>query len=297
MQWASFSFDHIRYAALFDCVVQRVARTTAQWLGVGFVHGVLNTDNMSLLGLTIDYGPFQFVDYYDPDLVSNGSDDERRYRLSRQPEVVEANLRYLLAAMSTIMSSDERSQASASLKRFAAVYRAERTSTLLRKLGLETVVGAEDDDDVELVESLLRIVSDARSDFTATFRQLSEIPLEQLSNMSAVDVEVSRWAVDELVGRGEFQDWIVRYVRRCRRSNVADGRRLHAMRSNNPRYVLRNWMAENAIRSAENGDFSPLRTLARILERPFTYQPEAERLGYADRPPSWAANITVTCSS
>lgn len=284
-----------RYSMLFGRILRRVARTTALWLGVGFVHGVLNTDNMSLLGLTIDYGPFQFVDHYDPDIVSNGSDDERRYRLSRQPEVVEANLRYLLAAMSTIMSPDERSEASALLKQFGAIYRTERTSTLMRKLGVVTV--DVDDVDTDLVESLLHIMSDVRSDFTATFRHLSNIPMEQLAKI-AVGVETSRWwTVDQLAGHVEFVDWVSTYESRCRRENVNDAARLSVMQSNNPRYILRNWMAEDAIRAAENGDFTRLKKLAKILERPFTYQLDAERLGYADRPPSWSANITVTCSS
>lgn len=285
-----------RYAAFFSAVLQRNARMTALWHGVGFVHGVLNTDNMSILGLTIDYGPFRFVDHYDPDLVSNGSDDEGRYRLSRQPRVVEENLAYLLTALSTIMSRDELSEASSSLRQFADTYRVERTLVFMKKIGLVNV--RIDDGDEELVNSLLEMMSDQRTDFTATFSQMSELSIKRLALIAcSTSAEGPHWAVQQLAEHRDFKHWINKYRDRLSRSNVSDCQRRKIMRRTNPRYVLRNWMAQDAIQEAENGDFTRLRTLHSILGDPFTYQWEAEYLGYADRPPAWAYNITLTCSS
>ena len=158
--------------------MRRVAVTTALWQSIGFAHGVLNTDNVSILGLTIDYGPFRFADEFDENMTPNFSDDERRYSYGQQPAVMEENLRHLLTALSRLMTAEEHRDAKNALKSYKAVYRQQYMRAFRRKIGLSTDVSVDSDD--ILISQLLSIMSDQKADFTATFRQLSDISLHAL---------------------------------------------------------------------------------------------------------------------
>ena len=176
-----------RYARFFEAVMKRVAVTTAMWQSIGFVHGVLNTDNVSILGLTIDYGPFQFADEFDENMTPNFSDDEHRYRYSQQPAVMEENLRHLLTALSNLMTSEEYTDAENALRSYKAVYWREYVRAFRPKIGLSTESNA--DDDEIMITQLLSIMSDQKADFTASFRQLSDISLQALIKLKSKHVE------------------------------------------------------------------------------------------------------------
>jgi len=286
---------HSRYARFFEAVVKRVAVTTALWQSVGFAHGVLNTDNVSILGLTIDYGPFRFADEFDENMIPNSSDDDGRYSYSRQPTVMEENLHHLLTALSCLMTSEEYRDAENALKSYKAVYLQEYMQAFRRKIGLSSVEIA--DEDETLITQLLAIMSDQKADFTATFRQLSDILLHALLKVKHKNMKHLPWALQQLARHSSFNSWLVQYAQRLKQANVSDSERRSVMQWTNPRYVLRNWMAQQAINRAETNDFSMIHSLQTILRRPFKEQTAAELMGYSSRPPLWSRNISVSCSS
>jgi len=286
---------HNRYARFFEAVVRRVAVTTALWQSVGFAHGVLNTDNVSVLGLTIDYGPFRFADEFDKNMTPNSSDDERRYSYNRQPAVMEENLSHLLAALSNLMTFQEYRDAENALKTFRVVYQQEYMQAFQRKLGLSSVQLANEDE--TLISQLLSIMADQKADFTATFRQLSDISLHALLKMKSKNVKNLPWALQQLAQHSSYSSWLVRYAKRLKQTGVSDSERRSVMQRANPHYVLRNWMAQQAINAAETNDFSIIHLLQTILTKPFEEQSAAELMGYSSRPPLWFRNITVSCSS
>jgi len=275
--------------------VRRVAVTTALWQSVGFAHGVLNTDNISILGLTIDYGPFRFADEFDENMVPNSSDDERRYSYSQQPSVMEENLRHLLSALSTIMTSEEYREAESALESYKAVYWQEYMLAFRRKIGLRGVQIT--DDDETLISDLLSIMSDQKADFTATFWQLSDISLRALLKVKSKNTKRLPWALQQLDQHDRFSSWLVRYAQRLKLAGVSDSERRSVIQRANPHYVLRNWMAQQAIDRAETNDFSLIHLLQSVLRRPFEEHTVAELMGYSSRPPLWSRNITVSCSS
>ena len=283
-----------RYADFFAAVVKRVAMVTALWQSVGFAHGVLNSDNVNILGLTIDYGPFRFADEFDENLVPNSSDDESRYSYGRQAAVMEENLHYLLAALSRIMTQEEYRAAENALRNYKTVYWQEYIRAFRCKVGL---LGAEMTDDEMLILDLLSMMADQRADFTATFRQLSDISLNALLKATSKNSERLPWALKHLARHSGFSYWLASYAERVKQANVSESERRSLMQRTNPHYVLRNWMAQQAIDRAEADDFSVIRSLQSILRRPFEKQSVAELMGYSSRPPSWSRNITVSCSS
>ncbi|KAM4544216.1 protein adenylyltransferase SelO-like [Fundulus diaphanus] len=282
--------DPDRYLAFYSTVVSETARLVARWMSVGFAHGVCNTDNFSLLSVTIDYGPFGFVDSYDPGFVPNSSDDEGRYRMGAQAEAGFFNLERLLVALGPVLTHGQRRQAKIILKGYLDIYQRRIRRLFGAKLGL---LGEEEEDD-QLVALLLEMMEDTRSDFTMTFRQLSEASSDQLRSRNLTEM----WALEDLSSHRLFSDWLVVYLQRLSRPQSEDDlRRQQRMKRVNPRYVLRNWMAESAIRKAERGDFSEVELLHRVLTAPFVTQDSAEEAGYAARPPLWAKGLKVSCSS
>jgi len=275
--------------------VKRVASTTALWQSVGFVHGVLNTDNVSILGLTIDYGPFRFADEFDEDMVPNVSDDERHYSYCRQPAVMQENLSHLLTALSRLMTSDEYRDAERVLRSFMTVYQQEYMHAFRRKIGLSGAKIAGEDEG--LISQLLSFMDNQHADFTATFRQLSDIPLHALMKAKNKNVKYLPWALQQLVQHPHFSSWLAQYTQRLNHAGVSDLERRLVMQHANPQYVLRNWMAQQAIARAENNDFSTISSLLAVLRRPFEEQSAAELMGYSSRPPLWSRNITISCSS
>ncbi len=272
---------HDPYAALLERVAQRTAELMADWQSVGFCHGVMNTDNMSILGLTIDYGPFGFLDAFDPGHICNHSDTQGRYAWARQPQVAFWNLHALGHALKGLIGAEgARHEA---LQSFPARFATAMLGRFAAKLGLE----APEADDAGLIDDLLRLMAAARADFTLTFRRLSTFDSSPGASNDAVR--------DLFVDRAAFDAWAARHAERLRRDASSDAERALRMRRVNPKYVLRNHLAEAAIRAAEDGDFSATERLRAVLQCPFDEQPDAA--AYADFPPAWAESIEVSCSS
>jgi len=164
-----------------------------------------------------------------------------------------------------------------------------------RKLGLSSVQLANEDE--TLISQLLSIMADQKADFTATFRQLSDISLHALLKMKSKNVKNLPWALQQLAQHSSYSSWLVRYAKRLKQTGVSDSERRSVMQRANPHYVLRNWMAQQAINAAETNDFSIIHLLQTILTKPFEEQSAAELMGYSSRPPLWFRNITVSCSS
>ncbi|KAF7664649.1 hypothetical protein LDENG_00170480 [Lucifuga dentata] len=285
------SDDPDKYLVFYSTVVNETAHLVARWMSVGFAHGVCNTDNFSLLSITIDYGPFGFMESYNPNFVPNTSDDEGRYSIGAQANVGLFNLDKLLEALSPLLTLKQQQGAKHILKGYVDIYQMRFHQLFKAKLGL---VGMEEDD-VYLIAFLLKMMEETHSDFTMTFRQLSEASTEQLHNRDFTQM----WALEELSSHKLFSDWLSMYLLRLssKQQNETDLDRQHRMKSVNPRYVLRNWMAESAIRKAEMNDFSEVEVLHHILSFPFVTQETAEEAGYAARSPLWAKRLKVSCSS
>ncbi|XP_076617941.1 protein nucleotidyltransferase YdiU-like [Chaetodon auriga] len=284
------SDDPDKYLVFYSTVVNETAHLIAQWTSVGFAHGVCNTDNFSLLSITIDYGPFGFMEAYNPGFVPNTSDDEGRYSVGAQASVGLFNLEKLSAALSPVLSNKQQKEAKIILKGYSDIYQMRIHQLFKAKLGLL----GEEEDDGYLIAFLLKMMEDTQSDFTMTFRQLSEVSAQQLHNNNFTQM----WALEDLSSHQLFSDWLSMYLLRLsRQPNDSDLDRQDRMKNVNPRYVLRNWMADSAIRRAEMNDFSEVELLLHILSFPFVTQETAEEAGYAARPPLWAKRLKVSCSS
>uniref|UniRef100_A0A8C4HTV2 Selenoprotein O n=1 Tax=Dicentrarchus labrax TaxID=13489 RepID=A0A8C4HTV2_DICLA len=269
-----FRIGSLEILVFYSTVVNETAHLIAQWMSVGFAHGVCNTDNFSLLSITIDYGPFGFMESYNPNFVPNTSDDEGRYSVGAQASIGLFNLEKLLMALSPVLSEKQQKEAKMILKGYVDIYQMRIHQLFKAKLGLL----GEEEEDGYLIAFLLKMMEDTQSDFTMTFRQLSEVSARQLHNSDFTQM----WALEDLSSHKLFSDWLSMYLLRL---NV------------NPRYVLRNWMAESAIGKAEMNDFSEVELLHHILSFPFVTQETAEEAGYAARPPVWAKRLKVSCSS
>lgn len=369
------------YLGFFKEVVRRTAKLVAMWQCVGFCHGVLNTDNMSILGLTIDYGPFGFLDYYDPNHVCNASDDHGRYRFEAQPEICKWNLGKLAEAIKDVLPL-ERSMAA-----LEEIYDVEFQQHYMEKMHLKLgLLNKQLPEDGDLVKSLLDTMYQTGADFTNCFRCLSRISVQNSScgddsDESILDYLISQCQTLEekkrtskpYLGAREFQmfmmllqnspglmeqlgaggvmiekekerrekfarlealtheakeaqdrkmwqDWIGQYRLRLQADILdeqdqekAKKERVEVMKSNNPRYILRNYMAQNAISAAENGDYSEVQRVLKILENPYSDNIEldlkskreaetveascsaTEHFNYYDRkPPSWAIDLRIT---
>ncbi|XP_037002214.2 protein adenylyltransferase SelO-like isoform X2 [Artibeus jamaicensis] len=265
-----------RYVRFFSIVVSKTAQLIALWMSVGFAHGVCNTDNFSLLSITIDYGPFGFMEAYNPDFVPNTSDDERRYKIGNQANIGMFNLNKLLQAINPLLDPGQK-------QLFRELFKA--------KLGLLGETKGDDD----LIALLLHLMEETEADFTMTFRQLSEITQSQLQELS---IPQQFWALKMISKHKLFPVWVSQYLLRLKSNmNDSDSKRRERMTTANPRYVLKNWMAESAVQKAESNDFSEVRLLQQVLRRPFQKHPAAERAGYSSPTPSWARDLRVSCSS
>ena len=257
------------YTGWFGEVVKRTAEMIAQWQAVGFAHGVMNTDNMSILGLTIDYGPYGFLDAYDPQFVCNHSDEQGRYSFINQPMIAHWNLRALALALSDLISTDQLLRKLTSYEQiFATKYR-----TLMRaKLGLVREEGEDD----RLIGQLLTLMARAQADYTLSFRNLTGNDKDWLALFG-----------DE---NDQAKDWLVRYRERTQSEGSAQ------MDQVNPRFVLRNWVAETAIRAVEDSnDIATLDRIFRILQSPFEQHDGDE--AFAAPPPPDMCHLEVSCSS
>uniref|UniRef100_A0A3Q3BSH3 Selenoprotein O n=2 Tax=Kryptolebias marmoratus TaxID=37003 RepID=A0A3Q3BSH3_KRYMA len=384
-----------RNVAFFREVMYRTARLVAQWQCVGFCHGVLNTDNMSVLGLTLDYGPYGFMDRFDPDFICNASDNSGRYSYQAQPTICRWNLVKLAEALAPELPPD---RAEAVMDEYQDLFNRFYLENMRKKLGLLT---KEEPEDEILITELLQTMHNTGADFTNTFRSLSQVScpteeeaegheelkkttdlvLEQCASLDELKAankptmdlrelsmllsmaqsnpalfqmisdrvtiarqldklsklkELMETSQEELKTRQaeEWSSWLTRYRKRLARElegqsdvQATQEERVRVMDSTNPRVVLRNYIAQNAIEAAENSDFSEVQRVLKVLQKPFSSQPglelpawvgghgtasQAERdegeeqqheasasaarnpVPYNSRPPAWAQEICVT---
>ena len=283
--------EHL-YAEWFAQVCERNARMVAGWMRVGFVHGVLNTDNLSILGLTIDYGPYGWIDNFDPDWTPNTTDAERRrYRFGQQPAIIYWNLGRLAQALSPLFT--DHAPLHAGLQRFVTAYnRAERSNTAA-KLGLSECR----DDDLQRMTRLHELMQQAEVDMTIWFRSLVDMDL------SAPDVAHFDDAFYSNDLRREYaeslQAWLADYADRVNADALSVEERCGLMCGTNPRYVLRNYLAQQAIDRAERGDESGIAELLDVMRHPYEDQPGRE--AFAAKRPDWARSKAgcsmLSCSS
>lgn len=284
-------------ARWFGEVCDRTATMIAHWMRVGFVHGVMNTDNMSILGLTIDYGPYGWIDNYDPDWTPNTTDrDRRRYRFGSQPMVAFWNLSRLAAALAPLFADSAPLQEG--LDHFARVWPQHERATCAAKLGLR----AADDADLALWQEMLVLMRDAEVDMTLWYRGLSSLDLvpDTLPQPSLLPLEAAFYDRDKRdAAAPALRDWLARYAARTRRDAREPAERRAAMDAANPRYVLRNFLAQEAIDRATAGDPSGVADLLEVMRRPYQDQPGRE--AFAARRPDWARNRAgcsmLSCSS
>jgi len=274
------------YLALLSEVTKRTARMIAHWQAVGFMHGVMNTDNMSILGVTLDYGPFGFMEAFDVDHICNHTDQGGRYSYANQVPVGHWNCYALANALLPLIGDTEAAQAA--LEVYVDAYGDKFDELLRAKLGLATAR----DDDRALFDHMFKLMQENHVDFTLFFRRLGGLRLDVADLTSeAADAPLR----DLFLDRPGFDAWAVLYRERLRQEGSVDASRSEAMNRVNPKYILRNYLAQVAIEKAQNGDFSEVARLLAVLERPFDEQPENE--SYAALPPDWAAHLEVSCSS
>jgi uncharacterized protein YdiU (UPF0061 family) len=274
------------YLALFKAISARNAACVAQWQAVGFCHGVLNSDNISALGLTMDYGPFGFLDHTALDHICNHTDSGGRYAYHRQPKIMHWNMACLANAMVPLIEMESPGKDAADILRtalsaFPPEYEAKWLALFRGKLGLQ----ADASEDMELIEALLQLMHANRADFTNTFRSLSTLQKK--------DVQ-SNWR-DQFLDRDAADAWLMQYRARLMQESSSDAERAAQMNRINPKFILRNHLAQRAIEMAQEDDFSEVNRLQHILSRPFDDQPEFEQYALAPLPDEVVTDLS--CSS
>jgi uncharacterized protein YdiU (UPF0061 family) len=273
-----------KYLELFRQVTLRTAELISQWQQVGFAHGVMNTDNMSILGLTLDYGPFGFLDAYEPGYICNHSDTYGRYAFDQQPYIGGWNLSKLGQAMLPILEGKPEEAAAAAnaiLEEYDPRLQQHYHKGMLHKLGLQQGRDA----DKALIDDLLKLLADNRIDYTNFFRALCNF-----------DESIKHSPLrEEFLDRNAFDGWAKRYAERLRAEGSQREQRHTEMRQVNPQYILRNYLAQQAIEQAESGDYSEIERLHALLQQPFDEQPENAH--YAAAPPEWSNELEISCSS
>jgi uncharacterized protein YdiU (UPF0061 family) len=263
------------YAAWLAQVVERTAQLMAQWQSVGFMHGVMNTDNMSILGLTLDYGPFMFMEAYQPDLICNHSDDQGRYAFNKQPEIGLWNCACLAQSLMPLLADDESESLSLAreiLDGYWSQYHAHFLQLMRAKLGLQHTK----DDDALLIRNWLNLLAREQQDYTMAHRQLSQ-------------------ATQSPFQSADGKEWWQWYQHRLSSEIRSAEERQQAMDSVNPLYILRTWIAQLAIDAAQRHDYSLVTELRHLLANPFVEQ--AGKKAYTQPAPDWAKGLSLSCSS
>lgn len=292
-------FTAATYVAFFHEVCRTTAEMMVHWLRVGFVHGVMNTDNMSILGLTIDYGPYGWLEDYNPNWTPNTTDSAHgRYRFGNQPQIAHWNLAQLARALFSLIEDAEGLQEGLAL--YASKFQMQWQSMMIAKLGLSTWDAKADED---LIADLLDLLQLAETDMTIFFRCLSSATADQQQSDSDLIALISDafYQPDELTQqhRQATTAWLRRYQQRLAQNDLSSDERRQKMESVNPKYVLRNYLAQLAIDKADEGDYSMVNDLLDVLRRPYTDQPGKEQ--FAEKRPEWARHrpgcSMLSCSS
>lgn len=267
--------DEEGYAAFYRSVLERTATLIAKWQALGFCHGVMNTDNMSIMGETFDFGPFGFIERYNPTYVSNRSDQAGRYAFNQQPNISYWNCACLGQALLSVIPQKEIKNA---LDSYPELFGKAYLTEMRAKLGLNE----QDEKDDRLVGQLLEVLHESKLDYTNFFRTLSNVDSE---------------AVESLPGANSsaLKKWLTVYRKRLDDEGFCAESRSRYCLDRNPKYILRNYLAQTAIEKAEKGDYSEVNRLQKILSAPFTEQSEFD--SYAKDTPDWASGIQLSCSS
>ncbi|WP_286224792.1 protein adenylyltransferase SelO [Polynucleobacter sp. HIN7] len=276
------------YLSLFSAISRRTAELVAHWQSLGFCHGVLNSDNISVLGLTIDYGPFGMMDRFQMDHICNHSDSQGRYAYHRQPQTMHWNMACLAGGILPLLekrySTEEAQQKlQTALEQFPNQYREAWLRRFRAKLGLMN----EHANDFALIENLLELMHQNRVDFTNTFRLFAQV-------QSHADDQTNPLR-DQFIDRQGFDLWMQSYLDRLKLERLSDFDRQSAILNTNPKFILRNYLAQRAIELAQQDDFSEVQKLLKILENPFAEQAEHE--AYATPPPKELEDVVLSCSS
>ncbi len=276
------SYPHLvdaqdKYLHFFTEVVEKTARLMAQWQAVGFNHGVMNTDNMSIAGLTLDYGPFAFLDDYDHQYICNHTDRGGRYSFGNQPNIGKWNLQALLHALTPMVHREKMEKA---LEAYADLYNHRYLDLMGQKLGLDDL---KEDKDLELIQQLLGMMQGLQPDYTLFFRTLSRYDGDRTALLS--------------LGRypKPMHAWLDSYDERLKENSATVQERHQAMLRTNPKFVLKNYMLQEAIDAAQEGDFGVVDTLFNIAQDPYAEHAEHER--WAGPTPDEFKNQKLSCSS
>jgi len=269
-----------KYVQFFSEVVERTAKLIAQWQAVGWSHGVMNTDNMSIHGITLDYGPFGFMDDYDPGFICNHSDHNGRYAFNQQPYIGLWNLSCLAQTLLPLASKED---LKAALDRYTPVCERRYMELMQAKIGLSE----EQEEDAGLIQDLLSLMHQSHVDYTNFFRLLG--------SFSSQEESLNEPLRDLFLDRQAFGRWAKRYASRLRKEKTVDEERSSHMNLVNPKYVLRTYLAQQAIEKAQQKDFSEIDRLLTLLQNPYSDQPGMD--AYAAPPPNWGKHLSVSCSS
>ena len=285
------------YVTWLKEIARRTAKLMVNWMRVGFVHGVMNTDNMSILGLTIDYGPYGWIDNYDPLWTPNTTDASgRRYRFGQQPQIGLWNLERLVSALFPLFEKE--ASAEDILDTYLSTYEREQSEVYRRKIGLSEFKG---EDDIQLFYDLFSVLKATETDMTIFFRQLANVDLECSEGQKAMIQPLLKAYYKEPTSPviEKLITWLGAYRHRIKDDKLSKEERKAHMNQTNPKYVLRNYMAQLAIDKAEDGDARLVHSLLELLKSPYDEQAEFEEF-FAKRP-DWAKNkpgcSMLSCSS
>lgn len=268
-----FSRTKDAYEDFFRVIVKNTANMVAHWQAYGFNHGVMNTDNMSILGETFDYGPYGFMEDYNPSHICNHSDHQGRYAFKNQPYIGLWNCSALGHALSSLISEESQTEI---LQTYEEIFQNTLAELYRKKLGL----GLEEPEDAALIQGLLDIMESEKLDYTNTFRNLMHTLTNKISPELSSEISKS---------------WVVSFLKRHSIETMSQEKRLKLMSQMNPKFILRNYMAQEAIEAAEKNDFLLLNTLLIILTQPFEEFPEHQK--FANKSPKWAKDLEISCSS